>query len=634
MVSKSTVVYPERGRIGLDGGLNNKFDRQWILENETPDCQNVIFGQNSVETRGGTSLLNTAPVGSFICDGLYVRHDSSGAETMVGWWDGTLYDLQGTSFISVTSAKCIFTAGVKVHSTEYENYRFFTNGSNPMYKWNGSEFTRGSVPAPDSTMTAATAPTGTALSGVYSYKVTYVNSNLVESDVSPVSNTITVASQDVRLTSIPVAPASFGVNSRRLYRTEDGGSSYLRLATISDNTTTTYDDGIADASLGVEAPTDQGEIPTTATSLIFHQGRIFCIDTADNLVKYSEIGNPYVFKATSFRRPGDTSGDIPKALGIYENSVFVGCVRSNWLIYMPDADDTNWVDIRIKSPYGCKSPFGLFNYNNRLMFPAMENGKFVGFAAIAGATVEPTTTLLTVSAAGSDLKSNVISEDMDMIPESRVPNISAVVFGKNAYIAATYESGSTNNRIYLFDYSFENLSKKQEFAWSRWTGLNPAHFVVYDGKLYHASDDDVGSVYLMNTTTYNDSGTAIDSYYWTKDFSGKPGHENMSKDFRWISILHEQSGDYYMTLTKRIDSTGGVGSTDQIDLDPITSVWGTMRWEEDEWSAGGEQTESRISLGDLAVAKRIQLKFDNQNAINQKFKIIGINLEYNIRGRR
>lgn len=634
MPSRFNVIFPSTGRIGLDGGLNTKIDRQLLLDNESPDCQNVIFGNGSVETRGGSDLLNTAPVGSFVADGIYTRHDSNGSETMVAWWDGTLFDLQGTSFISVTSAKCIFTASVRVYSTEYENYIYFSNGYTSPYKWNGAEFTRMSIPAPGSGPVAATAPSGANLTGGYSYKVTYVNSNLVESDVSTVGNTITASTEDIRLTSIAVAPASFGVGSRRIYRTEADGTTYKRLVTLSDNTTTTYDDGVVDGSLGVTAPTDQGEISVNATALLYHQGRIFYIDSADFLVKYSEIGNPYVFKATSFIRIGDSSGDIPKTLGIHDNSIAVGCVRSSWVVYMPDTTASNWIQLRLKTALGSRSPFSILNYSNKLMFAAMENDKFMGFAAISGQTVEPTATLMTISATGSDQKSNVIEPDIESISETYVPNISSMIFKNKAYIAVTYSTGSINNRIYVFDYSLENMSKKQLFSWTRWTGLNAAQFTIYDDKIYYADSSDVGSVYEMNTDTYNDNGAAIDSYYWTKEFPGKPGHENMTKDFRWLHILFELSGDYFMNITRRINSLGGVGDSQQIDLDPGSTLWGTLVFGRDVWSPGGEQDEIKHSLGSLLPAKRIQFKFDNQNTINQKFKIIGLNLDYNIRARR
>ena len=52
-----------------------------------------------------------------------------------------------------------------------------------------------------------------------------------------------------------------------------------------DNSTTTYDDAIADTALGAAAPTDQGQPPNYSVC-IYHAGRLFVIDPSDKLVKY------------------------------------------------------------------------------------------------------------------------------------------------------------------------------------------------------------------------------------------------------------------------------------------------------------------------------------------------------------
>jgi len=634
MASPYNVIFPPRGRIGLDGGLNTNTEPAWLLDNESPSCMNVIFGDGSVETRGGTTQLNTAAVGSFACDGLFTRHDSSGAETMVGWWDGTFYDLQGTSFLSITSSKSVFTAGVKVSSTEYENYIFFANGEDIPRKWNGAEFTRMGIYPPSTAFTAATAATGSALSGTYSYKMTWVNSNLVESDVGPVSNTLTAANENIALTSLPVAPISFGVNTRRLYRTEDSGTTYKRLATISDNTTTTYEDAIDDSDLGVDAPTDNGYPPVTATSLLFHQGRIFMIDTADNLVKYSEVGNPYVVKATNFLRIGDTSGDIPRVLSIHDNSILVSCKRSNWIIYMPDTDDSNWIQLRIKTAYGSRSPFGAFNFNDSVMIPATENDIFVGFAAITGQTVEPSVTLMTISATGSYLHSDKIEPDLLDVVSSQVPSIVSIVYQNKAYIALTKTTGSINNRIYVFDFSIEGLSKKQKYSWAPWSGLSVADFTIYNNTLYYADDNATGLVFEMNTTSYNDNGSAINSYFYTKEFGGRPGDENFTKDFRWLHLFYKLAGEWYLTINRLLDSDSEDGPGSQLWLsDDSQSIWDTSVWDFDVWSSAKTNRDTKIPLGGLR-GKRIQFKFSNGNVADQYFKIVGLNLEYNLRGRR
>ncbi len=57
----------------------------------------------------------------------------------------------------------------------------------------------------------------------------------------------------VALSAIPVGGSA--VTSRKLYRTAAAGATYLLLATLADNTTTTYTDNIADSALGAQAPT-------------------------------------------------------------------------------------------------------------------------------------------------------------------------------------------------------------------------------------------------------------------------------------------------------------------------------------------------------------------------------------------
>lgn len=87
----------------------------------------------------------------------------------------------------------------------------------------------------------------------------------------PVSNT--AAANRVSLSAIPIGPS--GTTSRKLYRTVAAGSQLKLLTTIADNTTTTYTDSTADASLGANVPTSDtsglaqpaGQVLVGATSI-------------------------------------------------------------------------------------------------------------------------------------------------------------------------------------------------------------------------------------------------------------------------------------------------------------------------------------------------------------------------------
>jgi len=113
-------------------------------------------------------------------------------------------------------------------------------------------------PAPSAATAALASPAvaGNVDNGTHRYLATFVTAD-GETQAGVVSSAVTVADKAVNgkvtLTGIPIGGAS--VTARKLYRTAAGGSTYMLLATITDNTTTTYTDNIADASLGAGAPT-------------------------------------------------------------------------------------------------------------------------------------------------------------------------------------------------------------------------------------------------------------------------------------------------------------------------------------------------------------------------------------------
>lgn len=631
------VLYPAHKKLTFDGGKNSKYEIQLLPDNESPDCLNVSFEDGAVETRAGSTKVNTASVGSFVGHGLYTKHDRSGAESMCAWWNGTLYVMSGTSFHAIASSVSIFTAGVRVAASEYENYIFFGNGGTLPYKYAAGDFTRHGVYPPASAPTLASNSTGALSAGTYVYKVTYVNTALVEGDLGPESNSFVVSAGggQINLTSVPTGAQSYGVARRKIYRAYVSAPTFSLVTTINDNSTTTYTDNTANNLLGASAPTDAG-VPPLYSTIINHQNRLFCNDTANpQLVWYSELDTPYTFKSTSFIRVGDDSGDLVRCFGIHDNGLVVFTDASAYLIYMPSEDPTDWVRVKLRTSYGSKSPFGFFSYNNKLMHPAMQNSKLVGFAALSGDAVEPEATLLTVTAAGSDMKSDRIEPDVFEIQSTAYDHISSIVYKNRAYISVTYGSSATaNNRVYIFDFSRSNLAKKQEASWVPWTGINAEQFCVFGGNLYYISSTANGFVYRADREgVYSDDSSAIDSYLWTKEYAGQPGHEQFVKDFRYVNILYEKSGAYFMDLTYRVDSDRGSGSTVSINLNPGGSLWGTMVWGVDNWGGGNNQGEERIYLGQLR-GKRIQFKFANQNTADQKFKVIGMQIAYNLKGRR
>tara|TARA_R110000796_G_scaffold248508_1_gene375341 strand:- start:55 stop:1956 length:1902 start_codon:yes stop_codon:yes gene_type:complete len=626
-------TYPPSGRVLLDGGLDTKFAKTIIPENESPDCANVLFENGAAGTRGGSTALAGTSFGSHIGDGIYVRHDNDGSETMCVWGGGDMYDFQSTTFVTIGSAQSVFVSGSRIGATEYENYLFVgQSGVTNPYKWDGSTFSRHGVPIPQSAPTAVINSAGT-LTGDYSWKVTYVNTNVVEGDVGSATATY-AATADRYVITIPTAPASFGVNARKIYRTETSGITYKLVTTISDNSTTSYTDNSSDSELGSDAPTDNG-VPPQYSFIKEHQNRLFCNDVNNgNFLWYSDLANPYVFKATNFNRIGDNSGDLLRNIEVFDNGIIAFGQRHTYIVYMPSTDASTWVVVQARTTMGSKSPYGSVEFENRVMFPATQAGQFVGFATLQGDTIEPSATFLTVSVAGSELQSDVIEPNMFDIQQSFLGNISAISFKNRLYITVTSGDGETlNNKIYVYDYSISNLAKKKRGAWVPYTGLSPTQFAIYDGKLYFIESTATGLVKQLETASYNDNTAAIDSYYETKEFSGLKGEEDLQKDYRTLQLLFDKPGDYFMNLRTKVDSDLGEGNNQIIDLDPGGSIWGTMTWGNDVWGGGTAQEDKRIFLGSTR-GKRIAFKFTNQNTVDQRFRVHGFRFSYNIKGKR
>lgn len=628
------ITYPGNGRLIFDGGLNNKFQKSIIESNESPDCKNVMFTNRGVETREGSTKLNTTAVGSFACDGLYTRRDRDGSETMCAWFNGDMFRLATTTFTTIPSAQSVFTAGQRVAAAQYENHIFVCTGGTNAYKYNGTDFTRHGVPVPASTFTAATAPTGTGLTGDFLYAMTNVNTNLVQGDLGPIEGTFTASNENVRLTSLPVAPQSHGVSSRKIYRTADGGSVYKLVTTINDNTTTTYDDAILDANLGLTAPSDAG-LPPNYVSIVQHKDRLFMITGTDNKVWYTDLAEPYTIASTNFVLVGDDSSDLPKALGVHNDQICIFGENTHEFLYIADpADDSTWSRIKGQSQLGCKSPYGIANIPRGLVFPAFDKGDLVGFSLISGINTEKSATFLTVATALSEFKSDKIEPDIFLIQEGQVNNISAITFNNKLWISVTYGvSNITNNRVYVYDFNMTTAGADP--AWAPYTGIpfNSSQMTIYDSKLYSGTSDDTGFVYQFEDGTHNDDGVAIDSYLWTKEFGGFDDHLNKHKDFRTANVLVENAGAYSMNIIFRVDSDKGAGNTQAISLDPGGSVWGVMEWGTDAWGGGSNEKEEQVTLQGVK-GKRIQFRFDNQNTADQKFRVDGLLMTYNKKGTR
>lgn len=164
-------------------------------------------------------------------------------------FDGNLYYVKSSNLYrngSVISATGLYgevlyaRMPVNIGKVDY----LFVASASPMVKVStAGVVTNWGIIAPTTNLSAADGGAGSLGAGTYRYLVVYGNSATGSiSNSNPGAASVTIgASRQVSLTSIPVSPDS-QVDERRIYRTTAGGSLFFYLATIGNNTATTYTD--------------------------------------------------------------------------------------------------------------------------------------------------------------------------------------------------------------------------------------------------------------------------------------------------------------------------------------------------------------------------------------------------------
>ena len=160
---------------------------------------------------------------------------------------------------------------------------------------------------PTSAPTLAPGPAA-ALIGTFNARVAFVKKDstggdLQISELGPASNDVTVASQAILVSNIPIS-GDPTVTARRVYRTTNGpGSEYFAWFDLDDNTTTTYTDGMLDEELPTVPvdPLDFGSAPPGLVLICEWKGRLWGKDAANvDHLRYTTDGHHDAWPATNF----------------------------------------------------------------------------------------------------------------------------------------------------------------------------------------------------------------------------------------------------------------------------------------------------------------------------------------------
>jgi hypothetical protein len=627
--------------MSFDGGYNSKFAPHLVADNESPDLYNVVFDdRGAVGTREGYGHLNTTPVASYLCDGLYSYKKVSNSDEMVAFYNGCAYATSTTTFYSIPSGMSVFSqGGIKVEMTQYQDLIFVAHGGETPYKYNGVEFTRMGIQVPITTpvITSYVTVTANALGiGTYKYKIAYVNSYVVCGEAGTESSVFTASGTCAASLALPIPSApSYGVDARYIYRTKTSGTTHFFLTVISNITAGYYQDHAADTALGSQMPdTSTKGLPPNVYKLVPFHTRMFGFDNADpTIIRYSEDEDPYNWPATNYIPFTEGEGELITNTDIIGNSLLILKENSIWSIYIPNsADDTTWQAKRAQANIGAVALRGNTDFENVKAFIGQKNFKLSGIHVLSEQGVEQFSQAgESVGGIVTDVISEKIEPDILALHASYITKACSITYNNLAIFAVCSAGASKNDIVFALDIRKRTI-ENQLGIWTRFKGLNPTCFAVHNGYLYFGDANATGTIYRLFNGGYNDETAAIDSYFFTKEFGGDIDIEDYHKDFRKFYFDYDTAGNYAMRIFSKIGGIGGDGLGQDVALNPGGTTWASFTWGGATWGGAKERDSSSIFIP--MSGKRVQLKFTNKNTADQRFKMHRGSIFMNIRGAR
>lgn len=442
----------------FNGGLNSQASPYVLNEDEGSVYTNI----RPNKTYGGIGKrsfnLEYGSPGSFEITGLHRYYQADGDKFLIATGSTKIY-LGSDSAGTFTDIGTGYTDGRHWEWVTYKDMAIGMNGVERPVKWDGS--TLGTANTDDHRTAGyfvaelgapfARLNTGTNLdaSKWYIYKIAYYDGTdyyYSNAKSNPIQTGAAV--YNITLTDIPLGPP--GTTKRIIYRTLDNAnvaaalanSTYYKVAEISDNTTTTYDDAIADATIVADAaPTwatvsaGQNVTPPYGKIPHIHKEKLFIAGDPDakSNVYWSENFLPDFFPADYYQpvRPddGDEITFLKDALGI----LTIGKTNTIQKLYT-DGDPTTW---SLSSPFsfiGCPAPWSAVSSPLGIIYLA-RNGiyRFTGQY--------------------SDLISDAVTREMTDLLQSNIDKAAGFYFKNEYHLAYTSQSvgGTANNRVLVYD---------------------------------------------------------------------------------------------------------------------------------------------------------------------------------------
>lgn len=555
------------------------------------EARNLRANKKYGELAKRSAMDTYGTCGSFAVTGLHRYYQSDGDQYTV-CSGSTLIKADANNSKTFVTIMDSLTDGARWSFVTFQNTVIATNGTDENLKWDGHTTTTANT---DGARTASIlmaelgAPyaelnTGSNLdaSSWYQYKMQCTDGSTTWYN-NALSNPILTGSsvRDIKLTDIPLCPS--GTTSRTVYRTEGQasraalvGATYKVVAAISDNSTLTYEDAIADGSLGATWSTSGKSdlTPPIGKFVNIHKESVFIANnpTYNSNIYWSYPFRKDIFNAADYEPIRENDGDEITCLMNQSGVVVICKTNSIMKLITLSADDTQWQVLGPYSTVGCQAPYSVDDTPKGIVYVSKD-----GIYIFDGKS--------------SQLISDIVTKDLnDMLWTSR-ENIAGKYF-KNEYQVAytSVESGgSINNSVLVLDMqrdAYEIDDKEINVFAIFGSGTD-------EGTLYSGSSDTDGGILAHTETvgnliyktvtdfqagTFDDARVTGDDNEPVIDISwdvGFDGAEFVGKGFDHV--------DYASAIFARPDTTGTwISPCVQINSTGLDKIY----WHEDLGSSG------------------------------------------------
>jgi len=367
-------------------------------------------------------------------------------------------------------------------------------------------------------------------SGTYFYKATFVKNGPgnVEIESNPtyqssgvvISNT-TSSWHMVRLTHMPIPPASLGVAARNIYRRRQDETDMRFVYTLHDTSSTTFIDNVPWNALGWILEEDHWTPPQAKYILSASNQKTYFYNIKNegnnfpSRVRYSKEYEPHY---CPLENAFDVSpNDGTEGTGMFEflNMIYLLKERSTWAI------DENNILRNIHSSIGCVAPESIARGENEVFWLGEEG--IVKYALKFDNITK---------------KNNRYDAVIKRLPKSYVKNAAGIYY-KGFYLLSVTDEGSTvNNLVICYDAINDKFSSFPDMSvncWTTWQGYKDGYRLFYG--------NNSGQVCEFLTGNY-DISSHIGSKLRCKDFGIPSPTHFPRKAFFYTQNLDDQVRTY------------------------------------------------------------------------------------------